>query len=70
MSYAPLDTVEALLEGVLEETDDPDVHYKLRTALQLLVVAREDHERASETLSEADLDADLRERLRELGYVE
>ena len=70
MSHTPLDTVEVLLESVLEETEDVDVHFKVRTALQLLVVVRDDMARASETLSEADLDEDLRERLRELGYVE
>jgi len=34
------------------------------------VFLEEDFDRAVEELDEADLDADLRERLRELGYVE
>ena len=70
MSHTPLETVESLLESVLEETSGEDVHYKLRTALQLVVVARDDHDRAAATLSEADLDDDLRERLEDLGYIE
>jgi len=70
VTYAPLDTVVSLLESVLEETEGADVHYELRTALQLLVVARDGHDRAAATLSEADLDDELGERLRELGYVE
>jgi hypothetical protein len=70
MTNTPLETVGALLEGVLAETEDADVHFKLRTALQLLVVALDDRDRATETLAEADLDDELRERLRELGYVE
>jgi len=70
MTHTPLDTVETLLESVLAETEGEDVHYKLRTALQLVVVARDDHDRATATLSEADLDEDLRERLEDLGYIE
>ncbi|RLM90399.1 hypothetical protein D3D02_06480 [Halobellus sp. Atlit-38R] len=64
------DTLASLLESVIEDTDGADVHFKLRTALQLLDVVRVRNERISETLSDVDLDDDLEERLRELGYVE
>ncbi|WP_256546239.1 hypothetical protein [Halobellus inordinatus] len=64
------DTLASLLESVIEDTDGADVHFKLRTALQLLDVVRVRNERISDTLSDVDLDDDLEERLRELGYVE
>ena len=64
------DTMAALLESALERTEDSEVHFKLRTALQLVDVLEAQHEQARETLEEADIDSELRERLRELGYVE
>lgn len=70
MSRTSFDTVETLIENVLAETEDPEVHFKLRTALQLLVFLEEDFERTVEELGEADLDPDLRDRLVELGYIE
>lgn len=70
MDDSLFDTVTSLLESVIDETDDTEVHFKLRTALQLLVVLRTRHADAMETLEEADLDAELRDRLRDLGYVE
>ena len=70
MSQNTSDTLASLLESVIEDTDGADVHFKLRTALQLLDVVRVRNERISDSLSEVDLDDDLEERLRELGYVE
>ncbi len=67
MSDRTLDTIETLLESLLEETDDADVHYKLRTALQLLDVHRADLTDLDEV---ADEDTELQERLRNLGYVD
>jgi len=69
LTCAPLDTATALIDSVPDQTEGEDVHYKLRTALQLPVVASDDHDRAVETLSEADLDDELRERFRELGSI-
>jgi len=70
MSQNTSDTLASLLESVIEDTDGADVHFKLRTALQLLDVVRVRNERISDSLSEVDLDDDLEERLRELGYVD
>jgi len=70
MSQNTSDTLASLLESVIEDTDGADVHFKLRTALQLLDVVRVRNERISDTLSDVDLDDDLDARLRELGYVE
>ena len=69
MGETTYETIETMLAAVLEETEDPDVHYKLRTALQLLVFLEDDHERALEALEDADLDEELRERLARLGYL-
>ncbi|WP_256290291.1 hypothetical protein [Halobellus inordinatus] len=70
MSQNTSDTLASLLESVIEDTNGADVHFKLRTALQLLDVVRVRNEQITDTLSDVDLDADLEERLRELGYVE
>jgi regulator of RNase E activity RraB len=67
MNEDTLDTTRRILESLLEETDDPEVHYRLRTALQLLV-AHEDDLASLEEICRGDDELD--ERLRELGYVE
>ncbi|QCC46202.1 hypothetical protein [Halobellus limi] len=64
------ETIRSLLEGAIERTDDEEVHYKLRTAMQLLDVVRVRNEQLSDTLSAVDLDEDLEARLEELGYLE
>lgn len=64
------ETIKPLLESVIERTDDEEVHYKLRTAMQLLDVVRVRNEQVSDTLSAVDLDDDLEARLEELGYLE
>jgi len=66
MSDETLATIDALLKSVLDETDDPDKSYKLRTALQLLEIHQDNTERLREA---ADSDADLQERLHQLGYL-
>lgn len=70
MSITTLETVELLLEGALEGTEDTEVHYKLRTALQLLVVIEEDYLRVHEALENVEIEDDIRQQLQELGYIE
>lgn len=70
MAGASLETAETLLTGLLEDIDDEQARFKIRTALQLVVVAQDEHDRASESLEAADLDPELEDRLRELGYLE
>ena len=70
MAETVVDTTRALLDGVLAETDDAEVHFKLRTALQLLDVVEVQHEAAREALAHADLDEAIRADLRELGYLD
>ena len=64
------ETIESLLQSAIERTDDEEVHYKLRTAMQLLDVVRVRNEQLSDTLSAVELDGDLEARLEELGYLE
>ena len=66
MSDETLATIDTLLRSVLDETDDSDQSYKLRTALQLLEVYQDNTRRLRKA---AEADANLRERLEELGYL-
>ena len=66
MSQETLSTVRELLTTVLDETDDAEVHYKLRTALQLLDVHRQD----LTSLDDVTEDDELRSRLEDLGYLD
>jgi hypothetical protein len=59
-----------MLESVLKEATDPEITFKLRTALQLLVLIEEQQAGARSALAAADLDAELRENLRDLGYLD
>jgi len=70
MPESTIDTIDALLRDGIEATEDSEVHFKLRTARQLLQVVREEKEQAVASLANADLDDELRARLRELGYVD
>lgn len=67
MADETLETIETLLQSVLEECDDGDLNYKLRTALQLLVAHRDRIDRLTVAAEE---DERLRERLRTLGYID
>ena len=66
MPNETLGTVRRLLTALLDETDGSEVHYKLRTALQLLDAHENDLEHLKEV---ADDDAELRDRLQDLGYL-
>ncbi|MFD1687568.1 hypothetical protein [Halobellus litoreus] len=70
MTQETSETIRTLLESVIERTDDEEIHYKIRTALQLLDVVRVRNEQVSETLSAVELDEDLENRLEDLGYLE
>ena len=67
MRHETVGTIRSLLESSLDEADDSEIRFKLRTALQLLVAHEEDIHRLEEA---AATDSDLRERLQELGYLE
>lgn len=66
-------TFEALCEilrSVQENVDDPETDYKLRTARQLVVLLDEQHTMGRKALEEAEIDAETRDRLRKLGYLD
>ena len=67
MGNETIETITRLLESMLDGTEDPDTSYKLRTALQLLELHRDNINRLQDA---AEADGDLQERLRELGYLE
>lgn len=71
MAKTTLETIDELLEGVLNETDDSDIHYKLRNARQLLRVVEQRHQDlADEGVIEEVDDDELVDNLRDLGYIE
>lgn len=57
MGDTTIETTRALLEGALDQTGDAEIQFKLRTALQLLVIMDEQHETAREALEDARLRA-------------
>jgi len=70
MGETTIGTIETLLEGAIEETDDSDISFKIRSALQLLMVVEEQHVAARDALEEAEIDDEVRAGLRDLGYLD
>ncbi|MEF8785592.1 MAG: hypothetical protein V5A45_06625 [Haloarculaceae archaeon] len=70
MEPTTIERVIALTESVLEETDDKEQTFKLRTALQLLEIINERQEAANNVLADCEIDDQVRENLQELGYLE
>lgn len=70
MTVTTPETLRTVLEGALDEVDDPEVAFKLRTAIQLLDVIEEQHAEIRDALSDADVGAELRANLQTLGYIE
>jgi hypothetical protein len=70
MANSPLDTIKRLVESTIEETENSEVHYKLQTASQLVDVVQYHHDNLVESLEETDLDDELREELRDMGYID
>ncbi|WP_340102257.1 hypothetical protein [Salinibaculum salinum] len=59
-----------LTEGVLEDTDNDEYKFKLRTAIQLLEIIEERHDVTSDVLADCNLDEQVQANLQELGYLE
>lgn len=58
-------------KGAINETDDSEVHYKLRSARQLVQVVEQHHkDLADEDITDAVEDEEILDELRDLGYVE
>lgn len=70
MSRTPVDTIETMLESVLEDSDDSEACFKLRTSLQLLSVIRAQENVVKQALADCEMDEELRQRLQELGYLD
>ena len=64
-----LDTVKQLIDGAIEDVDDTDTSFKLRTASQLVDAIEHHEESLSETLDTAPLDDDVESDLRDMGYI-
>ncbi len=64
------ETIENLLDGALEEVDNPEVRYKLRSVQQLLRAVQQRHEDLDEALDETVTDETILSNLRDLGYLE
>ena len=70
MGYTTAERAAELIDSVLQETEDSEHRFKLRTALQLLEMIEEQHEVADQALADSELDDGTRENLRGLGYLE
>ncbi|MDS0280773.1 hypothetical protein [Haloarcula onubensis] len=69
MGERAFETIDEILEGVVAETDDEQLHYQLNSARQLVEVARDRHEDLAEAVDDVD-EAELRDRLAAMGYLD
>ncbi|AKH96793.1 hypothetical protein [Halanaeroarchaeum sulfurireducens] len=74
MERSTLETIDSLIEQSVDLTENSEVRFKLRTARQLISVIEEEQETLDETVDklveDSDIDEEVYETLRELGYVE
>ncbi|AUG49295.1 hypothetical protein BVU17_17130 [Haloarcula taiwanensis] len=70
MAETTLATIDELLEGTLDDVDDPDIRYKLRSARQLLQVVQQRQDIMDEAIETAVEDEEVLQNLRDLGYTE
>lgn len=70
MGTQTIATIGEILDGVIEDTDDPQLSYKLRNARQLLDVVQQRHEHVNETIEDIEVDEEIVANLRQLGYIE
>ena len=70
MTETVLDTIDELLAGATDDVDDPETHYKLRSARQLLVVVKQRYDEFDEAVHDAVDDEEVMQNLRDLGYLE
>jgi predicted solute-binding protein len=70
MERTTLETIDELLQGAVEDTEDSEVNYRLRTARQLLEVIRMEYEEIDDIIAESEVDDEVLADLRDLGYIE
>jgi hypothetical protein len=69
MGETTLETIDELLEGLMDDVETEEGRYKLRSARQLLVVVQQRHEDVDEVLEDAVDDETVLENLQDLGYL-
>lgn len=69
MSETTLETIDELLEGLMDNVETEEGRYKLRSARQLLLVVQQRHDDVDEVLEDAVGDETVLENLRDLGYL-
>jgi hypothetical protein len=70
MGDTAIGTIETLLNSALDDVEDGQVKYKLRQSLSLLKAVELQHVDARKALEDVDLDSEVEENLRELGYLD
>ena len=70
MGTTAIERVIELTESVLEDTDNDEYKFRLRTAIQLLEIIEDRHNEASDVLADCDLDEQIQANLKDLGYLE
>jgi hypothetical protein len=70
MAKTAVGTIETMLQSALDSVDDDEVKYKLRQSLSLLNAVELHHIEARDALEDVDLDSEIEENLRDLGYLE
>lgn len=69
METTAIERAIELTGGVLEDTDNDEFNFRLRTAIQLLQIIEEQHSTASDILKDCNLDEQTQENVEELGYL-
>lgn len=70
MAETTLGTIDELLEGALDDIDDSEVRYKLKSAQQLLRVVQQRHDDLDDAVDDTVTDEDVIDTLRDLGYLD
>lgn len=65
-----LDTLDELLAGVMEDVDDPESRYKIRSARQLVEAIKQYNVDFQDATEDAVDDEEILDNLRELGYID
>lgn len=69
MPKTTVQTIKRMLETSIEETEDPEIKFKLEQALQLVTSVEKQQVETDEPLEDAELETSVRENLEALGYL-
>lgn len=70
MDKGVIDTIDELLQGAVDDIDDPETTYKIRSAQQLLNVIEQRHDDVNLLIDDAIADEEVINDLRNLGYLD